>query len=48
MALSEGILQGASDRQQLANLLSNFNVAAPAFSAESQRLWQLSSRRSSK
>jgi sulfhydrogenase subunit delta len=48
MALSEGILQGASDRQQLANLLSNFNVAAPAFAQESQRLWQISSRQAPK
>lgn len=47
MAWSEGILQGTSDREQLANLLSNFNVAAPLFAQESQRLWQLSRRGSS-
>jgi sulfhydrogenase subunit delta len=45
MAWSEGILGGASDRGQLANLLCNFNVAAPAFAQESQRLWQIHHRK---
>jgi coenzyme F420-reducing hydrogenase gamma subunit len=40
-AWSDGILEGKSDREHLANLLSNFNVAAPAFAEESQRLWQI-------
>lgn len=42
---SDGILGGNSDREELANLLSNFNVAAPAFAQESQRLWQITARR---
>jgi hypothetical protein len=41
---SNGILVGASNPGQLSNLLRNFNVAAPEFAAESQRLWQIAHR----
>jgi coenzyme F420-reducing hydrogenase gamma subunit len=39
--LSNGILHGQADPRAMANLLRNFNTAAPEFAVESQRLWQI-------
>jgi len=41
-SLSDGVLSGSMDPAQSVNFLSSFNVAAPEFAAESQRLWQIS------